>query len=127
MRSRGPAAVWALLAFFVGLLPAFWFAGPLFFSVGISVARGFPRLLLYGLAILVLSAGGGALAPGKRLALVIGFAVPIVLVVALARQLDTTTALLAVPFIVAAFGLAWVGTWTGALLTDLALARRSKS
>jgi hypothetical protein len=103
MRSRGPAIVWALLAFVVGMLPAFWLAGAVFFtSAAIAPMLALPRLGLYALAVLLLCAGGGALAPARRIAIAIGFAAPMVLVVALARRWDTATGLLGPLFIAAA-------------------------
>ena len=129
MRSRGPAVVWALLAFVVGMLPAFWIAGPILFGSSPTASfalRPFPGVGLYAVAVLVLSAGGGALAPAKRLPIVVGFVLPMVGVLVLALPWSAVTGVLGAIFLAVSVGAAWLGTWGGAALTDLVLANRSR-
>jgi hypothetical protein len=125
MNTRGPAAVWGLLAFVIGALPAFAFAGPAFFAQG-SDAQRWQALAMYAAALFVVAVGGGALAGPKRLAVSIGLALPAIAVLLLATWGAAETYLLAVALVLTAAVCSWTGVWTGARLTSTVLARRGR-
>ena len=125
MNPRGPAWLWGVLAFVIGALPAFALAGPILFAAH-PVATNWGALGLFGIAMLVLGFGGGALAGPKRVAIGWGLALPILLVLALATWGSTQTYLVAALFVVEAGVGAWAGVTLGALLTATVMARRRK-
>jgi hypothetical protein len=125
VQTRGPAVVWALIGFFVGLLPTFWLAGPAFFADG-PLSPRLGALALYAGAVLVCGVAGGALAPSRRVAVAIGLFLPVLAVLLLATWGAAETIVLAVAFVAIGAAAAWVGTWAGAVLTGMAMAARSR-
>jgi hypothetical protein len=125
MNTRGPSVVWGVLAFVIGALPAFLFAGPAFYAAGPSSAR-WQSLASYAALLFVLAIGGGALAASKRLAVSIGLSAPLVVVLLLATWGSAGSYLLAAAFVATSAVCAWTGTWIGARLTAAAVSRRAR-
>jgi hypothetical protein len=124
VEARGPAFVWGIIAFVVGLLPAFWLAGPaLFFPSAIGAGLG--RVTLCAGVILLCGVGAGALAPRKHTAIFIGLGLTTVPVLVLADWNAAATLQLAAAFVVGTAVCAWAGTMIGAGITRAVVARRS--
>jgi hypothetical protein len=123
MRLRAASIAWGFLAFLIGAFPAFWLGGPALFADG-AMGERLGALAAYAGAMFVLAIGGGALAPSRRLAVCVGLALPIVLVLLLASWDVAWTVALSAGFVVAAVAASWAGTLVGVRLTAAVAARR---
>lgn len=125
MRFHPSSVGWGALAFVIGALPAFWLAGPALFADGAMPER-LGSLAAYGALVLVLSVGGGGMAPQHRLAVSVGMAFPILPVLLLAEWGTPGMSTLAAGFVVAGAAAAWLGALAGARISAAVAVRHSK-